>query len=312
MVKATIKDTDLLQHIDSLYKDEMEIFTMADGLYRGAFFHGTSFVNQMRAQHNLGILETMILGQASLCAALMIATMKGREQLLFRYDCTGPAAGFSVEADSTGWVRGFLLQNPIPIEKPLENWNLSPFIGSGTVRIFRYTEGAKTPQKGTTEIKYQNIAKDVTWYYLQSEQTPTAFNTSIQLDKKGRVIGAGGLFLQRMPIIGGKKDFCEDETDAITLRVENALNAAPSFGEWFSQKGNLEDIIFGLFREFKPLKALTRQILWECPCTKESFLQSIKHLTKNEVDAIIKNGTEPLEVVCHNCASVYSFATKEL
>ena len=66
MIKAQINDNELNSHIDSLEKDGLSIFVMADGRARGALFHGTRFVNQMRSQHNLGILETMVLGQASI------------------------------------------------------------------------------------------------------------------------------------------------------------------------------------------------------------------------------------------------------
>ena len=59
MIKAEIKDKELLQHLDSIEKDGMSIFVMAEGRYRGAFFNGTRFINQMRANHNLGILETL-------------------------------------------------------------------------------------------------------------------------------------------------------------------------------------------------------------------------------------------------------------
>ena len=123
MIKAQINDNELNSHIDSLEKDGLSIFVMADGRARGELFHGTRFVNQMRSQHNLGILETMVLGQASICAALMIPTMKGKEHLTWHYDTNGPAKGFSVEADSSGYVRGFLYENHIPVEKPLESWD---------------------------------------------------------------------------------------------------------------------------------------------------------------------------------------------
>ena len=58
MIKAEIKDEELQEHIKHLIKDEMAVFVMADGRIRGALFHGTRFINQLRAQHNLGILET--------------------------------------------------------------------------------------------------------------------------------------------------------------------------------------------------------------------------------------------------------------
>ena len=137
MNKAEITDKELLDHLDSIEKDGMTIFVMADGQFRGAFFNGTRLVNQMRANMNLGILETYILAQAELCAALLIPTMKGKEQISLTYETDGICKSFSVEADSTGFVRGHLLQDSIPLEKPLENWDLTQFFGNGTLTIRR-------------------------------------------------------------------------------------------------------------------------------------------------------------------------------
>ncbi|MBO4704290.1 MAG: Hsp33 family molecular chaperone HslO [Spirochaetaceae bacterium] len=330
MIKAEIADKELLEHLSTIEKDGMSIFVMADGRIRGALFNGSRFVNDMRAQHKLGILETMILGQACLCGALMIPTMKGREHLVYRYDTNGPAAGFSVEADSAGTVRGFLLQNPVPVEKPLENWDLSPFFGPGTVTITRMQEGNKVPQTGTTEIMFRNIAQDLTWYFQQSEQIQTAFNTSILMDRAGRVTGAGGLFLQVMPDVGGKlseklaeraakkKGSATAESaqnasdDELLDRVEAAFRAAPPLGQWFSEKGDRDDIIYGLFREFSPSVVLERDIIFDCPCSKEVFKRHVKNLNAAELADIKQNGPDPLEIVCHNCGSVYRIPVSEL
>lgn len=303
MIKAEINDNELLNHINSIEKDGMSIFIMADGQFRGAFFHGTRFVNQMRANQNLGILETMVLGQACLCGALMIPTMKGRSRLTFRYDTEGPAAGFVVNADSSGYVNGMLLQNPIPIFNPIENWDLSPFLGEGTVTVTHFLEGKTEPVSGTVEIMYRNIARDLAWYYLQSEQIHTAFNTSIQLDKKGRVIGAGGMFIQMMP--GAQEETIE--------RVEAAFSAAPSYGQWFSEKGNRNDIIYGLFREFKPSVALERDITFNCHCSNEVFKNHLLNLNKSElIDMCSEKQEEDLELICHYCGSVYKYDKQEL
>ena len=323
MIKQEIKDSELLEHLKKIHKDEMTMFIMADGAFRGAFFNGTRLVNQMRVQHKLGILETLVLGQAILCAALLIPTMKGREHLTFRYDTNGPAAGFSVEADSTGYVRGYLFQNQIPIEKPLENWDLTPFLGDGTLTISRIGEGMKEAQVGTVEIMYKNIAKDLAWYFAQSEQIHTAFNTSIQFDKEGRVTGAGGMFLQHVPNAGGKskisaqtensgaEDKKADEEDLIR-RAENAFRAMPSIGKWFADGGDMEDVIYGLFREFNPTAVLSRDVIFDCPCSAQGFAEHIKHLPKAEVEDILKNDPDPLEVICHCCGSKYEIKKEML
>lgn len=322
MIKTEIIDKELLLHMAGIEQDGMSVFVAADGLFRGALFNGTRFINQMRAQHNLGILETLILGQACLCGALMIQTMKGREHLNFRYDTNGPATGFSVEADSLGYVRGFLLQNPVPIFAPLENWDLSPFFGSGTLSISRFPEVSEgqtaKPQTGMVEIQHKNIAKDLTWYFEQSEQTHTAFNTSIQFDKEGHVVGAGGLFVQRMPSTGGyaakgkKLPKGEKVDNKLTERMERALSACSSLGQWFSEKGSREDLICGLFREFGPTIALERNIVFDCPCSQERYTNAMRRLDASEVADMKKNGPDPLEIVCNNCASVYHIPVSEL
>ena len=56
MIREEIKDEELLKHLQSIHKDEMTIFVMADGRVRGAFLNGTRLVNQMRANKHLGIL----------------------------------------------------------------------------------------------------------------------------------------------------------------------------------------------------------------------------------------------------------------
>ena len=91
----------------------------------------------MRVQHNLGILETLILGQGILCAALMIQTMKGKEHIVLRYETNGSAKGFSVEVDSTGYVRGFLLNNPIPVDNSKPKMNSINEINNVDPNVFK-------------------------------------------------------------------------------------------------------------------------------------------------------------------------------
>lgn len=320
MIKAQINDSELESHIESLEKDGLSIFVMADGRARGALFHGTRFVNQLRAQHSLGILETMVLGQASLCAALMIPTMKGKEHLTWRYDTDGPAKGFSVEADSSGYVRGFLYENHIPVEKPLESWDLSPFLGNGTMTMSKIHPGDKAAQSSSVEILYRNITKDLSWFFQQSEQISTAFNTSIFMDKSGRVMGAGGMFVQVMPETGGTKgqgansgSGADQKVDGELIeRIENAFSACPSLGKWFCEKGNSEDIVHGLFREFEPAVAVQRDIIFDCPCSQEKYTGYLRTLPTAELSDIKKNGPDPLEIVCRNCGSVYKIPVSSI
>ncbi len=322
MLKKEITDKELVSHLNELEEDKMRIFTMADGRVRGALFHGTRFVNQIRAQQNLGILETYILGQAALCSALTIPMMKDREHTVIKYEGTGPAEGYSLEADSTGYVRGYLYNDHIPLNKPLENWDLEPFLGPGNITFSRVHKFDKAPQSSTVDVDGKNIAMDFTSYFSQSEQLNTAFNSSIQFDKKGRVIGAGSMYLQIIPKTGGTAGIGEQidsrveetEEDLELLRkIENAFRACPSLGLLYSEKEvDSEDIIIGLFREFKPVISVTRDIIFDCPCNEEGYLNYLRSLPKDQIEDIKKNGPDPLEIICRNCGSVYHIPVEKI
>lgn len=321
MIKSEL-NSELQTCLDTLEDDKLHIFTMADGRLRGALFHGTRFVNRMRAQHKLGILETYILGQASLCGALTIPMMKDLEHNVIRFEGTGSAEGYSVEADSTGYVRGYIYNRNIPVLKPLENWDLKPFLGAGNLTFSRIHKDDKFPQSSTVDVDGKDIAADFASYFLQSEQINTAFQTSIKFDRDGTVIGAGAMYLQVMPKTGGtaklgaQVDSHVNESDyeeEILLKAENAFRACPSLGLLYSEKKvTSADIIIGMFREFNPEITLERDIRWDCPCNKDYFISYLKNLPKSQIEDFKKNGPNPLEITCRNCGSVYEIPVSEI
>jgi len=321
MIKAEIKDQNLVNHLAQIQPDKMTMFTMADGRLRGALFNGSTFVNQLRAQHNLGILETMILGQASMCGALTIPMMKDMENTVIKYEGDGPAEGFSIEVNSSGFVRSYLYNEHIPITKPLENWDLSEFLGKGTLTFSRIHKDDKYPQSSSVEVDTGNIAKNFAWYYQQSEQINTAFSTGVQFDKQGNVIGAGAMYIQVMPEKGGYGRLGEQLEDShsdknadaeLMQKVEWAFQAAPSLGQWFSENNNDRDLIYGLFREFNPSVTLNRDVIFDCNCNEENFVNYLKNMPKAELEDLKKNGPDPVEIVCRHCGSVYKIPLSKI
>lgn len=319
MIKKEITDEILKKHLSSVEDDKMHLFTMSEGRVRGALFHGTHFVNQLRIQHNLGILETYILGQASLCSALTIPMMKDLEHLSIKYEGSNLENGYSVEADSTGYVRGYLFNEHIILEKPLESWNLKPFLGYGTLTFSRMHKDDKFPRSSSVEVSGENIAQDFASYFAQSEQINTAFNSSIQFDKEGRVIGAGAMYLQVMPKTGGNAkygaqiDSRQEESDDDLIKVENAFKACPSLGLLYSEKQvDSDDIILGLFREFNPIITLRRDIKYDCPCSEDKFLNYIRSFPKEQILDIKENGPDPLCITCKNCGSVFQIPVSKI
>jgi molecular chaperone Hsp33 len=283
-------------------RDRIVTFMLADGQVRGAILNGTRMVNEMRSNHELGILETMVLGRAYLGIALMAAGLKGSDRVAMQINCSGPIKGLSVEANAFGEVRGYLKQVPIPIDKPLEDFDLAPFFGAGLLSVTQTLQDAKQPFTGQVELRHGNIAQDLAHYYLTSEQVPTAFNLSIKFDKDGEVTGAGGLFLQAMP----------QASERLTTELEERVRQIPSLGDVFSGERTPETVATESFGSYS-LKILSdRRVEFLCHCNRERLANLLRMLPIDELKDMREKGPFPLEMRCHNCNTPYAFSREEI
>jgi molecular chaperone Hsp33 len=299
MIQVPLGDPELEARLASLAPDGISVFTLGGGRVRGALLHGTRMVNAMRANHGLGPLETLALGRAYLCAGLLGSNLKGEDYLVLRVDGDGPAEGFSVEARADGSVRGWLFRSPIPAEgRP----DPAALFGSGTLSVSRFAADRPHPFTGTVELRTGSLAQDLAWYQLESEQTRTAFDASIEFDRSGRAVGAAALFLQALP--GADETFLD--------RVEAAVPALPSLGAHFASGRGADELLESALRELFPETLGAKPVAFACPCSRERFETYLRSATRDLLEDLISNGPWPVETVCHNCASSYRFEKAEL
>ncbi len=302
MERKPINDPTLERHLEQIAPDSLEIFFLERGAIRGTILNGTRLVNEMRQNHDLGILETYVLGQAYIAVGLMTSMIKGNDRVLLNIECGGPIEGLTVEANARGEVRGYLRQVPIPLDGPLEDLDLSPFFGPGFLSVTRYLEDAKQPFTGQVMMEHGNMARDLAHYYLASEQIRTSFTLSVHFDRAGRVIGAGGLFLQVMP--GAEQGMLE--------HLEDAVRSLPGFGRELSEGRNPRDLVTDGLAGFDPQHLASRPVVFACRCSKERFGTFIGSLPADERKSILEEGPFPLRTTCHNCNSTYEFHRNEL
>ena len=302
MIKKTIEGESLKERLLASAKDRLYSFLLADGTIRGAILHGSRMIKEMRVNHDLGILETLVLGRAYLGVGLMSANLKGTDSTSIKIECSGPINGLTVEANAFGEVRGFLKNIPIPIDKPMADFNLAPFFGAGFLSVIRYLEDAKQPFTGKVSLKYGNIAQDLANYFLTSEQIPTAFNLSIKYDKQGEVTGAGGLFLQAMP----------GAADALTAELEELVIKFPSLGEVFAKGQETEALIHEVFQKYSPVILANKRIEFMCHCGPERLRAVLAMLPMDDLKDIRDKGPFPLEMRCHYCNTQYFFDKEEI
>ncbi|TYT74057.1 Hsp33 family molecular chaperone HslO [Desulfobotulus mexicanus] len=302
MIKKKPFGSDIKEQLRASALDKAHIFILANGHIRGSLIHATRLVNEMRANHELGILETLTLGHAYIAAGLMAMPLKGEDRIQLKISCSGPIGGLSAEANALGEIRGYLHKNPIPVEKAPESFNLSPFFGAGFLTLTRHTQTARHPFTGQVALAYGNIAQDVAHYYATSEQTPTALSLSVHFDAKGEVTGAGGLLLQAMP----------GATEEEIVTLESLVASMPGIGEAFSGKEKAEDMIMNTFATLNPKIIDHRRVEFFCRCNADQLGLYLKGLPEEDKKDILAKGPFPLEITCHNCGSIYPFSQEDL
>jgi molecular chaperone Hsp33 len=283
-------------------QEELCIFTLHRGQVRGAILRGNQMIREMQLNHRLGIMESLILGQAYLGAAMLATALKGNDRLALQIECDGPVRGLNVEANAYGEVRGYLRNPQLNIDAEQTSFDTAPFIGSGQVIVTRYLEDAKQPFSGRTELHTGRLAEDITHYLWQSEQAPSAMHLSIHFHPDGAVSGAGALLLQALPE-------CREE---LRQTLEEQVRALPSLGEAFGQDEAVNDFLQNHFGRSELQILERRKPAFMCHCNRTTISRLFTIMPEDDFTDLKQNGPFPMEVVCHYCATPYYFKAADL
>lgn len=295
-------EKETLAHLDKLPQDVMDYYILEEDAVRLCVLHGTKMVNELRVNHDLGVLETTALGQATMGVALAASTLKGEDSLNFSMTCDGALGGFVVQANAKGEVRGYLKKEAFIEGAIPENLDISPYIGNGNLTVTRYSNDNIQPFVSTIPLEYSSIAKDLSNFYVMSEQIPTALSLSVFFDKTGFVLGAGSLFVQAMP--GADETILEDLGDW--------LYEIPSLSKLFAEARTPSDIVHEHFRAFKPSFQGSRKLEFYCPCNSERFLTYLKNLESVDRKALFDYDPNEITIKCHNCGTRYHYRHAEI
>ncbi|MFA5905110.1 MAG: Hsp33 family molecular chaperone HslO [Desulfobacula sp.] len=303
MNKKDIFQKDVREQFKASAKDRIYRFIMADRTIKGAIVHTTRMVNEMRANHDLGPLETLVLGQAYIAASLLTSGLKDKnDRVSLNIQCSGPIKGLDVESNGYGEVRGYLKTSLIEVTDPEKLKYLSTLYGAGFLTVTKYFENAPTPYSGQIALEHGSIAEDLANYFLVSEQIPTGFKLSVFFDDKEEVRGAGGIFLQALP--GADPSKLEE--------AEKIIQNINSLGEVLSKGETSEQIILTEFSNLDPLFLSNSRVEFFCRCSKDRMAGFLKGLSKAEREDMKEKGPFPIEVRCHHCNSLYRFTREEL
>ena len=231
-------------------------------------------------------------------ALMLAATMKDGERILLKLKGDGPMGEVVAEAQGTS-VRGYVGEPDVFM--PLKNGKLDigGALGQGTITLTRYLQNGES-FTGHAELADGEIATDITNYLYMSEQTPSSVALGVLVDKDGKVLAAGGYFIQAMP-------GCDEE---VLEKLGNNVAVTPYVTQLLELGYTPEKIIEVLARGLEFDIKESKPVKFSCGCSKDKILNMLAALSKDDIDYLTEQ--PDTEVHCQYCNKVYHFTSEEL
>ena len=262
----------------------------------------TGLVERARQIHNTTPVATAALGRTLTATAIMGSQLKVDDgSVTVQVKGNGPLGAIVCVGDADGYVRGYL-QNPsadLPL-RPDGKLAVGAGVGRGYLMVIKDI-GLKDPNTGTVPLVNGEIAEDLTRYFAESEQIPSACALGVLVDTDCTVKCAGGWLVQLMP---GVKDADIDRLEANLAKLEPMTTML--------DKGmSLEEIVQAVLDGFAVDFLQTDEIGYRCACSREKVERALISMGKTELGKMADE-QEKSEVTCQFCDKIYTFSREEL
>ena len=274
-----------------------------DGLVNAVAISSTGIVERARQMHKMLPTATAALGRL-LSAASMMGNMQKTEDgsIPLQIKGCGPLGTLLAVSDAEGNVRGYVDHPQISLlEKSRGKLDVGAAVGAdGMLTVIRDLR-MKEPYVGSVALVSGEIAEDITQYFAQSEQIPTACALGVLIDTDQSVRAAGGYLIQLMP---GATD---DMIDKIEAGIEKAGAVTKLLDSGMDGKGLLETVL-GAF-ELEILEQTP--VEYRCYCSRERVTRTLISLGRKELQDIVDEG-KPIDIDCQFCDQIYRYTPEEI
>ena len=268
----------------------------------------TQTVREITQRHRACGVAAVALGRAVTSGLLLATLTKDEEQVTLQILGNGPLGGITVDARSSGRVRGYLKHvNGVPWGAASQPARiaLAEAVGKqGVVNVVRDL-GLAQNYAGQTALQTGEIDSDVEHYLATSEQIDSVLRCDTLVDGGGAVIASAGLLVQTLPQAGGEAlvEFIRQTLDE--QRLSQVLLEAPVV--------DAESLARRLMAPMsESLQILdSRPVTFACSCSRARAAATMEMLHEEDLRAMILEDNQA-QVSCNFCGEQYTFSESEL
>ncbi len=274
-----------------------------DGFVKLVAIRSTEIVRRGTQIHKTTPNATAAFGRA-LTAASMMGNMQKVDNgsMTLQIKGGGPIGNIVCVSDPVGNVRGYVYEPNVPlVEKFPGKLDVGATVGTdGTLTVIRDLQ-MKEPYVGSVPLVSGEIGDDVTAYFAQSEQTPTACALGVLVDRDLSVKVAGGYLVQLLP----------GAPDEVIDKLEEGIQRAGAVTKMLEACMTPEDILGAVAGELGVLFLETTDVSYRCYCSRDRVTSALISLGKKEL-AEIRDEKKTFPVECQFCDTVYEFTPENI
>jgi molecular chaperone Hsp33 len=265
----------------------------------------TELVREAQLRHDLAPTASAAVGRLITAAALLGASLKGRERLTLQIVGDGPIGAVVADAwtGANGAIatRGYA-RHPAA-DLPLNakgKFDVARVIGNGKLQVTKNYEVGQ-PYVGIVPLESGEIGDDIASYLANSQQIPSVVALGVLADPSG-IRAAGGVIAQLLP-------GAEDTT--IALLEANAAAMPPvttQIVDGADARALIERLAAGL-----PLRPHEHdyEAIFDCRCTRERVERALIGLGRDELLKMASEQPET-EATCDFCKRRYVLTAAEV
>lgn len=250
-----------------------------DGFVKAVGIRSTELVRRGAEIQKTAPNATAAFGRALTAGSIMGNMQKGENNsLTLQIRGGGPIGTITVVSDAEGNVRGYVTEPNVPlVEKHPGKLDVGATVGTdGTLTVIRDLD-MKEPFVGSVPLVSGEIADDITAYFAQSEQIPTACALGVLVDRDCTVKVAGGYLLQLLP-------GAPEETISA---LEEGIRRAGAVTPMLEQGMTPEDILGQVMGTLGVVFLETDPVSYKCYCTRERVERALISLGRKELLSLI-------------------------
>lgn len=283
--------------------DEIIRMMTGDGMVKAVAVTGKDMVERARQIHKTLPVATAALGRTLMAASMMGDMLKEEDgSVTLQIKGGGPLGAITAVSDSRGNPRGYLQNGQVDIPRKYQGkLDVGTAVGSsGSLTVIK-DMGLKEPYIGSVQLVSGEIAEDITAYFVESEQVPTACALGVLVDKDQSVAAAGGYLVQLLP----------GADESVIQRLEESIARLGPVTDALHGGADAVQLLERVLEGQEPELLERRPVAYKCYCSRERVSRAIISMGKEEMQNLIEE-QGGAELTCQFCDKVYRFTKEDL